>query len=67
MLLAEQDAAGIREVAEELHPATVAEFSEGLEDAELWQLLDALPVEERAAIFPYYPLPRQVQLVEGEV
>ena len=64
-LLAEQDAAGIREVAEELHPATVAEFSEGLEDAELWQLLDALPVEERAAIFPYYPLPRQVQLVEG--
>jgi len=64
-LLAERDAAGIREVAEELHPATVAEFSEGLEDSELWQLLDALPVKERAAIFPYYPLPRQVQLVEG--
>jgi magnesium transporter len=64
-LLADHDAAGIREVAEELHPATVAEFSEGLEDGELWQLLDALPVEERAQIFPYYSLPRQVQLVEG--
>ena len=31
-LLHEQDAVGIREVAEELHPATVAEFSEGLDD-----------------------------------
>jgi magnesium transporter len=63
-LLAEHDAAGIREVAEELHPATVAEFSEGLEDTELWQLLAALPPEQQAEIFPYYPLPRQVELLE---
>jgi magnesium transporter len=64
-LLAEGDAAGIREVAVELHPATVAEFSEGLEDTELWQLLTALPAEQQAEIFPYYPLARQVQLLEG--
>ena len=63
-LLQEQDAVGIREVAEELHPATVAEFSEGLDDNEIWLLLDALPVEQRAEIFPYYPLVRQIQLLE---
>ena len=63
-LLHEQDAVGIREVAEELHPATVAEFSEGLDDHEIWHLLDSLPVEQRAEIFPYYPLARQIQLVE---
>ncbi len=64
VMLAEGDAAGLREVAHELHPATVAEFSEGLEDGELWQILDALPVERQAEIFPYYPLSRQVDLVK---
>jgi magnesium transporter len=63
-MLAEGDTDGLREVAHELHPATVAEFSEGLEDAELWQILDALPVERQAEIFPYYPLARQVDLVK---
>ena len=65
VMLAEGDAAGLREVAEELHPATVAEFSEGLDDGEIWQLLDAVPVERQAEIFPYYPMPRQVELVKA--
>jgi magnesium transporter len=64
-MLAEGDAAGLREVAEELHPATVAEFSEGLDDRELWQLLDAVAVERQAEIFPYYPMARQVELVKA--
>lgn len=64
VMLAEGDTDGLREVAHELHPATVAEFSEGLEDGELWQILDALPVERQAEIFPYYPLSRQVDLVK---
>ena len=62
VMLGEGDAEGLREVARELHPATVAEFSEGLDDRELWQLLDCLPVERQAEIFPYYPMPRQVSL-----
>ena len=62
VMLAEGDTAGLREVAEELHPATVAEFSEGLDDADIWRLLDAVPVERQAEIFPYYPMPRQVEL-----
>lgn len=65
VMLAEGDAAGLREVAVELHPATVAEFSEGLDDRELWQMLDALPVERQAEIFPYYQMPRQVELVKA--
>ena len=65
VMLAEGDVEGLRGVAEELHPASVAEFSEGLEDGELWQLLDALPVAHRADIFPYYPLARQVELVKA--
>jgi magnesium transporter len=64
VMLAEGDTDGLREVAHELHPATVAEFSEGLEDGELWQILDALPVERQAEIFPYYPLSRQIELVK---
>jgi len=65
VMLAEGDTAGLREVAAELHPATVAEFSEGLDDRELWQLLDAVPVERQAEIFPYYPMVRQVELVKA--
>jgi magnesium transporter len=65
VMLAEGDTAGLREVAKELHPATVAEFSEGLDDRELWQMLDAVPVERQAEIFPYYPMPRQVELVKA--
>jgi magnesium transporter len=65
VMLAEGDTAGLREVAEELHPATVAEFSTGLDDRELWQMLDAVPVERQAEIFPYYPLARQVDLVKA--
>jgi magnesium transporter len=43
----------------------VAEFSEGLDDRELWQMLEALPVERQAEIFPYYSMPRQVELVKA--
>jgi magnesium transporter len=63
LMLADGDTAGLREVAEELHPATVAEFSEGLDEADVWRLLATVPVERQAEIFPYYPLPRQVELV----
>lgn len=64
-MLAEGDVAGLREVAEELHPATVAEFSEGLDDRELWRMLDAVPAERQAEIFPYFSMPRQVELVKA--
>ena len=64
-MIAEGDSDGMREVARELHPATVADFSEGLDDGELWQLLDCLSVERQAEIFPYFSMPRQVELVKA--
>ena len=48
VMLAEGDTTGLREVAEELHPVTVAEFSEGLTDPEIWQLFATVPVERQA-------------------
>jgi magnesium transporter len=65
VMFAEGDTTGLREVAEELHPVTVAEFTEGLDDGEIWQLLDAVPVERQAEIFPYYPMGRQVELLKA--
>jgi magnesium transporter len=65
VMLGEGDAEGLREVARELHPATVADFSEGLLDRELWQLLDCQPLERQAEIFPYFSMPRQVELVKA--
>ncbi len=62
VMIAEGDVQGLREVAEELHPATVAEFSEGLDPPEIWQLLSSVPVERQAEILPYYPMSRQVEL-----
>ncbi|MFM7249879.1 MAG: magnesium transporter [Planctomycetaceae bacterium] len=64
-MLAEGDLEGLRALATEIHPASVADFSEGLDDAELWQLLDALPLERRADVFTYYPIARQVELVKA--
>jgi magnesium transporter len=64
VMIAEGDAQGLREVAEELHPATVAEFSEGLDPPEIWHLLSTVPVERQAEIFPYYPMSSQVELFE---
>jgi magnesium transporter len=64
-MLAEGDTEGLREVAEALHPATVAEFSEGLEAGDLWRMLDAVPVELQAEVFPYYPMGKQVELVKA--
>jgi magnesium transporter len=65
LMLADGDTAGLREVAEELHPATVAEFSEGLDEVDIWRLIDTVTVERQAEIFPYYPLSRQVALVRA--
>jgi magnesium transporter len=64
-MLAEGDLEGLRALATEIHPASVADFSEGLDDTELWQLLDALPLERRADVFTYYPIARQVELVKA--
>src|SRR6185295_7564891 len=65
LMLAENDDQGLREVMTELHPATVAEFSEGLDVEGTWRLLDHANVERQAEVFAYFPIAKQVELIEG--
>ena len=64
-MLAENDAAGLHDVVTELHPVTIAEFSEGLTNEETWRVLDHATIERQAEIFAYFPIDKQVEMVEG--
>jgi magnesium transporter len=65
LMLEENDDLGLREVLTELHPATVADFTEGLTVEETWRVLSRAPLARQAEIFSYYPIPKQVAMVEG--
>lgn len=62
---AEQNPREVLEALEEFHPASLAEFSEGLTVEETWQLLELLPVQRRAEVFSFYPHWKQVELATG--
>src|SRR3990172_1205675 len=64
-MLMEQDDAGLTEVVNELHPATIADFSEGLTVEETWQLLDHAPVARQADVLSFFPPVKQVEMVTG--
>ena len=56
LMLAEGDEQGLRDVVMELHPATVADFTEGLTVDETWKVLAASPLARQAEVFAYYPI-----------
>lgn len=64
-MLAENDTDGIRAMVEELHPASTAEFAEGLLVEEIWQVLNHAPIPRQAEIFPFFSLDKQKELVSG--
>jgi len=64
-MLLEHDDAGLAQVVTELHPATIADFSEGLSVEETWQLLDHAPVTRQADVLAFFPPPKQVEMVSG--
>jgi magnesium transporter len=64
-MLVEHDDAGLAQVVAELHPATIADFSEGLDVEETWQLLDHAPVARQAEVFTFFPPSKQVEMVTG--
>jgi magnesium transporter len=64
-MLSEHDEAGLADITRDLHPAMLAEISDGLSVEEVWQLLDHAELHREAEIFSYLPLERQVQLVSG--
>ena len=64
-MLSTHDTAGLADVMSELHPATIADFSEGLSVDETWQLLDNASVERQAEVFSFFPFDKQVEMVVG--
>ncbi len=64
-LLSEGDSATLREIVMEMHPASIAEHSEGLEVDEIWRLLEHAPLPRQAEIFAHYPPSKQEELVHG--
>jgi magnesium transporter len=64
-MLSTGDEKGLSAVMTELHPATIADFSEGLSVEETWQLLDYAAVDRQAEVFAFFPLDKQVAMVSG--
>jgi magnesium transporter len=65
MMFAEEDKEGLEALVNELHAASVADFSEGLTVEETWRLLSYAPVDRQADIFAFFEPEKQVELVEG--
>lgn len=63
-MLTENDSEGLREFCTALHPARTAEFMEGLEPAESWQVLQAADLATRVEVFSYLPEQLKVQILE---
>lgn len=64
-LLSEKNETELREMLAELHPASIADFSEGLSVEETWELLGLAPIEQQEEIFTFYPHYKQEQLASG--
>ncbi|MGH7222508.1 MAG: magnesium transporter [Gemmataceae bacterium] len=66
LLLEKNDTAAMEAFCETLHPATVAEaLAEAFDVEDVWRFLDTTSIVVQAAIFVYFPLEWQEQLVEG--
>jgi magnesium transporter len=63
-MLAEDNAAELREFCEALHPARTAEFMEGLTCEEAWGVLVHADEPLRGQIFGYFPREKQVEMIE---
>ena len=64
-MLAETDAASLRDFCEALHPARTAEFMEGLSAADAWQVLRFTDAVTRAEIFRYFDLDKKIAIIES--
>ena len=63
-MLAEHDEDGLREFCIALHPARTAEFMEGLNPQEAWDVLRFADLTTRAEIFGYFPPEVQSEILE---
>ena len=65
-MLAEHSEVDLREFCTALHPARTAEFMEGLEPDEAWQVLKFAEPRVREQIFTFFPHEKQVQLLRSQ-
>ncbi len=65
-MLAEDNAAELREFCTALHPARTAEFMEGLDAHEQWRVLQFAEGPLRAEIFGYFNHDRQIEMLDSE-
>lgn len=63
-MLAESNSAELVEFCTALNAGRTAEFMEGLEDADLWSVLQYAEPDRRAEIFSYFEEQRQVDLLQ---
>lgn len=64
-MIASKDAQGLTEIMTELHPASVAEFAEGLSAEEAWTLLFHGSFQQQAEVFPFFSPEKELELIEG--
>lgn len=65
MMLAEENAPGLREFCESLHPATVAEaLEDGFTPEQLWEVISQANIRTQASVFEYLPPATQVEMAE---
>jgi magnesium transporter len=65
-MLDERSEKGLREFCTALHPARTAEFMEGLEADEAWQVLKFAEPRLREEIFTFFPHEKQVEILETQ-
>ncbi|MEX0586135.1 MAG: magnesium transporter [Pirellulales bacterium] len=63
-MLATGDRAGLEEFCTALHPARTAEFMEGLNATEAWQVLRHCDADRRVEIYHYFNPDKQVETIE---
>jgi magnesium transporter len=65
-MLKMDDRAAMEAFTDTLHPATVAEsLTDAFSIEETWRFLHAAPVEKQAAVFPYFSIDMQLEMVKG--
>lgn len=63
-MLAEGNAAELQEFCKALHPASTADFMEGLTAEEAWRVLQYAEMRTRVEIFSYFPREKQIEILK---
>jgi magnesium transporter len=64
-MISENDRQGLSQIMNELHPASIAEFAEGLDAEEVWTLLSHGSIPRQAEVFPFFSQEKERELIEG--